>query len=269
MNILLNDIVCRLEKAEISSPRLEARLLLGKACGISADDAVLLRRALTTAETADLEKMLLQRLAHKPLDKILGSKGFYKYDFHVDENVLSPRPDTEIIVEEALKLLNFDITQNIADFGTGSGCILLSVLAENKLWRGQGVDKSSAALNIAAKNAALLGVETQVSWLNGSWFDKDFCQRLQCPLDMLISNPPYIPSADIVGLEPEVKDYDPLSALDGGADGFEHYRQIAALAPRLLKVGGYVVLEVGFDQAREVNEIFAGQGLQQIGRAHV
>ena len=140
MNILLDRIVSCLEKAKISSPRLEARLMLGKACGISADEAVLLRRELSAEEETLLEEMLEQRLAHKPLDKILGSKGFYKYDFTVNGNVLSPRPDTEIIVEEALKLLDFDITQNIADFGTGSGCILLSLLAENKRWQGQGVD---------------------------------------------------------------------------------------------------------------------------------
>ncbi len=261
MNILLDRIVSCLEKAKISSPRLEARLMLGKACGISADEAVLLRRELSAEEETLLEEMLEQRLAHKPLDKILGSKGFYKYDFTVNGNVLSPRPDTEIIVEEALKLLDFDITQNIADFGTGSGCILLSLLAENKRWQGQGVDKSEAALKVAAENAAALSVESQVSWINGSWFDEDFCQNLKTPLDMLVSNPPYIPSAEIAGLDAEVKDYDPLSALDGGADGYEHYRQIACLAPYLLKDGGHVVLEVGLRQAQEVNNIFAEQGL--------
>jgi len=264
MNKELDEIAARLSGAGIASPRLEARLLLGKACGVSADEAVLIRRKLTADECADLSEILRQRLEHKPLDKILGRKGFYKYDFIVNENVLSPRPDTEIIVEEALKLLNADITQNIVDFGTGSGCILLSLLAENSLWHGQGVDKSPAALKVASENAALLGVENQVSWLNGSWFDADLPQRLKTPADMLVSNPPYIPRADICGLETEVKDYDPLSALDGGTDGLEHYRQIAALAPELLKNGGFVVLEAGAGQARDISDIFSARGLTPV-----
>ena len=142
MTILLEEITKRLAQGKIASPRLEARLLLGQACGISADDAVLLQRELTDEEKQSLEAMVQQRLEHKPLDKILGNRGFYKYDFFVNEDVLSPRPDTEIIVEEALKLLDNGINQNIADFGTGSGCILLSILAENERWSGQGIDKS-------------------------------------------------------------------------------------------------------------------------------
>ena len=127
MTLLLKDMTSRLAAAGIESPRLEARLLLGAACGISADEAVLLRRELTAGERERLDSMLRERLAHKPMDKILGRRGFYKYEFNVSEKVLSPRPDTEIIVEQALKLLDGAITQNIADFGTGSGCILLSL----------------------------------------------------------------------------------------------------------------------------------------------
>lgn len=262
MTLLLNDMTSRLAAAGIESPRLEARLLLGAACGISADEAVLLRRELTAGERERLDSMLRERLAHKPMDKILGRRGFYKYEFNVSEKVLLPRPDTEIIVEQALKLLDGAITQNIADFGTGSGCILLSLLAENKLWHGQGIDRSAEALQIAAQNARELGLEAQVSWLNASWFDDNLASALRLPLDMLVSNPPYIPVADIPALAPEVKDYDPLSALDGGADGLDHYRQIASLAPALLKTGGWVVLEVGVGQAEDVSRIFAGSGLQ-------
>ena len=209
MTLLLNDMTSRLAAAGIETPRLEARLLLGAACGISADEAVLLRRELTAGERERLDSMLRERLAHKPMDKILGRRGFYKYEFNVSEKVLSPRPDTEIIVEQALKLLDGAITQNIADFGTGSGCILLSLLAENKLWHGQGIDRSAEALQIAAQNARELGLEAQVSWLNASWFDDNLASALRLPLDMLVSNPPYIPVADIPALAPEVKDYDP------------------------------------------------------------
>lgn len=264
MNSLLEDIICRLSASQIDSPRREARLLLGKACGISPDEAAVLSRELREQEKQQLEEMINQRLQHKPLDKILGRKGFYKYDFAVSEAVLSPRPDTEIIVEEALKLLDSDITQNIADFGTGSGCILLSLLAENKLWQGQGVEQSVDALQIASLNAHSLGVEKQVRWLNCSWFDQELFRLLSAPLDMLVSNPPYIPASDIAELEPEVKNYDPMAALDGGADGYKHYRQIAAIAPRLLKAGGWVVLEAGINQAKEISRIFAAQGLHPV-----
>lgn len=264
MSLLLDNMTRRLVAGGISSPRLEARLILGTACGINADEAAILQRPLNEDEQKKLETMMLQRLGHKPLDKIIGLKGFYKYEFLVSEAVLSPRPDTEIIVEEALKLLDSGITQNIADFGTGSGCILLSLLAENKLWQGQGVDRSADALQIAAANARALKLEKRVSWFNCSWFDANLPQLLRVPLDLLVSNPPYIPAADIASLEPEVRNYDPPAALDGGEDGFEHYRQIAALAPKLLKKGGFVVLEAGYGQAEEISRLFAAQGLQPV-----
>ena len=117
---------------------------------------------------------------------------------------------------------------------------------------------------VAARNAKALNIEKRVSWLNASWFDEDLRQHLKTPLDMLISNPPYIPTADISGLDAEVRKYDPLSALDGGEDGYVHYRRIAQIAPNLLKDGAYVVLEVGIGQAEDVKNIFAAQGLQPV-----
>lgn len=127
-----------------------------------------------------------------------------------------------------------------------------------------GIDRSAEALQIAAQNARELGLEAQVSWLNASWFDDNLASALRLPLDMLVSNPPYIPVADIPALAPEVKDYDPLSALDGGADGLDHYRQIASLAPALLKTGGWVVLEVGVGQAEDVSRILPAAGCSRL-----
>ena len=233
-------------------------------CSKSEDEVALLDRELSAEETQKLEEIIRQRLEHKPLDKILGTKGFYKYDFIVSEDVLSPRPDTEILVEEAIRLLLSDKAQKIIDFGTGSGCILLSLLAESKNWQGQGVDVSAKALSIAKQNAALLGVETQVRWINKGWFDADLAQVLDTPVDMIVSNPPYIPSQDIKSLDDEVKNYDPLLALDGGEDGLHHYRQIAKVSAPLLKDGGCILLEVGINQAQEVAEIFCQAGLHLV-----
>lgn len=264
MTKLLNKIAEILRQNAISSPRLEARRILSFICQKSEDEVSLEDRELSLEESKKLDEIISQRLSHKPLDKILGTKGFYKYDFIVSEDVLSPRPDTEILVEEAIRLLSSDKAQTIIDFGTGSGCILLSLLAESKMWRGQGVDVSVKALKIAKQNASLLGLEKQVAWVNKSWFDEDLAQVLDSPVDMIVSNPPYIPSKDIAQLEDDVKLYDPIQALDGGEDGLEHYRQIAKVSVSLLKDGGYILLEVGIYQAQAVAEIFCQAGLQLV-----
>lgn len=264
MNQLLNKISLTLSQSHIDSPRLEARRILSFICHQSEDEVALLDRELSAEETQKLNEIIRQRQAHKPLDKILGTKGFYKYDFIVSEDVLSPRPDTEILVEEAIRLLTSDKAQKIIDFGTGSGCILLSLLVENKLWQGQGVDISPKALDIAKQNAALLDVEQQVRWINKGWFDADLGLALDSPVDMIVSNPPYIPSQDIQSLDEEVKNYDPMLALDGGEDGLHHYRQIAKVSSPLLKEGGYILLEVGIYQAQEVAEIFCQAGFNLV-----
>ena len=257
------ELIRRFIEAKIPSPRLEARLLIAAAADTDADN-ISSDTVLSDDAKKRLEKMAEERLKHKPLDKIIGHKAFYKYDFIVNENVLSPRPDTEILVEEAIRLLTSDKAQKIIDCGTGSGCILLSLLAENKLWQGQGVDISPKALDIARQNAALLGVAPQVRWINKGWFDADLGLSLDSPVDMIVSNPPYIPSQDIQSLDEEVKNYDPLLALDGGEDGLNHYRQIAKVSSPLLKEGGYILLEVGIYQAQEVAEIFCQAGFNLV-----
>lgn len=253
MSALFDQTIRQLAAASIPSPRLEATRLWEYAFPggkITAEGEQKLRQAVD------------RRLKNEPLDKILGRRGFYKYDFKVSRDVLSPRPDTEIIVEEALKILDPGITQNIADFGTGSGCILLSLLAENKRWQGWGVDRSEAALDIAAANAAALSVEGQVTWVHRSWFDPELAAELPAGITLAVSNPPYIPRADIAGLEPDVREYDPLAALDGGEDGYDHYRRLAQVIPPLLAENGWVLLEAGINQASEIAAIFTAAGLK-------
>ena len=264
MNRVLTEISTTLSRAGIESPRLEAKRILSFVCNKDENEIALMDDKLSPKEVKKIAAIITQRLAHKPLDKILGTKGFYKYDFVVNEDVLSPRPDTEVLVEEALKLLPQEQKVKIIDFGTGSGCILLSLLAEGKNAYGQGIDISSKALLVAKKNADILELSNRVKWINSDWFDENLPELLDSPVDMIVSNPPYIPTQDIASLEDDVKNYDPMSALDGGEDGLCHYRQIASITPSLLKKGGYVLLEVGINQAQAVAEIFEQAGLNLV-----
>lgn len=264
MSDVFNQTVSELAAAGVDSPRLEARILLGEVLGIDSRSILNSCPALTPDQQSRLDKMLCQRREHMPVDKIIGHRDFYKYTFLVNEDVLSPRPDTEILVEEAVRLAALFPKVRILDLGTGSGCILLSVLGENRQYSGIGVDISPAALDIAAKNASRLGVSGQVEFREGSWFDDEFSASLPQDFDLIVSNPPYIPSSDIQGLEADVREYDPLSALDGGADGFDSYRKIALVAGSLLKKGGYILLEAGIGQAEDINKTFAAAGFSPV-----
>lgn len=200
----------------------------------------------------DLDDLISQRLIGKPICKIIGSKGFYKYDFLVNEDVLSPRPDTECLVEAAIEFAQKSNAQNILDLGLGSGCILLSILKDIEQLQGTGVDISTKALSIAKQNAHNLEVANRTTFINASWFDLPTLPRF----DIITANPPYINSETIPSLDKEVKDFDPLLALDGGVDGLRDYRQIAQVAQNLLQQDGKIFLEVGYNQAADVIDIF-------------
>ena len=252
-----NQAVRRLAAAGVTSPRLETRLLLARAAG-------------QQPETLDpgfepdpacreaAETLLRRRLNHEPLDKILGCRDFYKYTFAVDGRVLSPRPDSEVLVEAALQLIDEHKLSSVLELGIGSGCLLLRLLADCPRLAGTGADKSTAALEVAAENARRLRVENRVRLVEFDYFNDYLEQRF----DLIISNPPYIPSAEIAGLAPEVRNYDPLTALDGGIDGLDHYRQIARVAGGWLNRNGFLVLEVGIGQAEEVVAVFERAGWQ-------
>ncbi len=264
MKIRFDDIVSRLADTHIASPRLEARIMLAHVLNCEASEIVPGEFELPEDKALQLEKIVSARLRHHPLDKLLGAKDFYKYRFQVNEAVLSPRPDTEILVEKALELAAGRNFASLLDLGTGSGCILLSILADCPEMKGTAVDASAGALAIARKNAELLGVSERVAFMHKSWFDQDFVQNFPLKFDLVVSNPPYIPDADIAMLDEEVRAHDPLSALSGGADGYDHYRRIAEIAPELLNDNGFILLEVGINQADEVAEIFAGRQLKLV-----
>ena len=256
------DVIQQLVSAGVSSPRLEARLILTHIMGCESSSAKVLNPDLSVQQEKKLNILLEKRIKHHfPLDKILGYKDFYKYTFKVNEDVLSPRPDTEILVEEAIRLMA-GRPLDVLDLGTGSGCILLSLLKENPSAKGTGVDISDKALDVARQNAVALGVEKQVKWLHASWFEKDFVGHFTNSFEMIVSNPPYIAEPEIVELDAEVKNHDPLSALSGGKDGMESYQRLAQIIPELLSPNGYVLLECGRGQAQAVAEIFTEQGLK-------
>lgn len=257
--MLYQELVDTLIKADVCSPRLEARLLIAHVCNLNPND-VTSHVSLTDVQKQHLEMLVQQRLEHKPLDKILGHKEFYKYDFLVTESVLSPRPDTEILLEAVIDIIRTYRLSSVLDLGTGSGCILLSLLKEITSLQGIGVDKSDQALNIAYQNAKILQVDTRCNLLQADWFYPSFTDKIKQRFDMIVSNPPYIPTADIDTLETEVKNFDPILALDGGYDGLDSYRKIAEISPLLLTTNGYVALEIGINQADDVNSIFTGNG---------
>lgn len=247
MSVKADNIIAMLIKAGVSSPRLEANIFIKSAKN---DDELL--------------SFINRRLQNEPVCKIVGHKDFYKYTFKVSDKVLSPRPDTETLVEKAIEIIKKENLHKVLELGVGSGCIILSILAEFSDVFGIGVDISNDALDIARENAQNLGVCERVRFANQSWFDMDLEKKLGTGFDMIVSNPPYIPSKDILGLDKDVKNYDPLLALDGGEDGLRDYRRLAELSPSLLSDNGYILLEVGINQSNDVVEIFFAKGFSLI-----
>ena len=244
----------------IDSPELDARILVGRALSLDhAAVAAASGRALTAEEENAIAALARRRLAHEPVARIIGTKEFWSLELRVDAATLVPRPETETIVAVALAAIEAGggrtRSLRIADLGTGSGAILLALLTELQNAFGVGTDASPRALTVAHDNARRLGLA------RASFVACDLATALRGPFDIIVSNPPYIATDDIAGLPPEVRLYDPHGALDGGADGLDFYRAIAASAPALLAPHGIVVVELGPGQAEPVAALFAGTGL--------
>ena len=239
------------------TPDLDARLLVGHALGLDHSAlAVATARALTHAEAERLEAALVRRLAHEPVARIRGSKEFWSLPLAVTPDVLVPRPDTETVVEAALAVVGRDRPLRVADLGTGSGAILLALLSELPAAYGIGTDRAERALGVARRNAVDLGLADRTAFVAC-----DFADAVAGPCDLVVANPPYIPSRDIASLARDVRDYDPRLALDGGPDGLAAYRAIAADAARVLAPGGWLAVEIGIGQAEVVTELLARCGL--------
>lgn len=247
----------RLEAAGVDTPVLDARLLLEAGAGIARLDIITdPRRVLSDAQVAAVEALTRRRETREPISHILGRKAFWSLDIAVTPDVLTPRPETELLVHVALEMLAEDASARILDLGVGSGAILLAVLTERPNATGVGVDVSGAALAVARHNADVLGLSARLTLQHGDW-----CAGVEGPFDLVLSNPPYIPSQEIAGLDPEVARHEPRLALDGGEDGLDAYRAILAGLPRLLAPGGGFALEVGRGQAERVEALARAQGL--------
>ena len=236
----------------IETPELDARIILKEV--LSLDDKDLILKESLDISNEMIEKIIAiesRRLNGEPISKIFKKRDFYNSTFLISNDVLDPRPETELIVEIANNFINKNEVKNILDLGTGSGCILLSILKENKMINGLGIDLSKDAISIAKQNSKKLNLETQSNFLISNWMSS-----LNYKYDLVVSNPPYIASEDIKKLSKSVKIYDPILSLDGGDDGLNSYRLIASDLKRVVSKNALIIIEIGYNQSLQVIEIF-------------
>jgi release factor glutamine methyltransferase len=251
-----------LAKKGVDSPRLQTELLLAHLRKQPRMRLYLeFERVLTPAEVDGFRELIRRRGQREPLQHIVGSTSFCGFEIAVNRDVLIPRPETELLAERGWTFLNERSTLNpqpstALDFGTGSGCLAIALACKCPTAEVYAVDISSEALALARENAARHGVAERIRFLHGDGFA---AAPAGARFDLIISNPPYIPTAEIASLEPEVRDYDPRGALDGGADGLDYGRRLAAEGARFLKPHGRVMLEFGDGQAESLREILQQQ----------
>ena len=255
----MRELTAHLTRAGIEGAGGDVRRLAAAALGVSGA-AVLMEpdRVLTTAELQLLRAFVERRRQHEPVSRILGERDFYGRTFAICPATLDPRPDSETVIAAALEIAREEgwtsRSIRILDVGTGSGCLLLTLLCEMPQATGLGTDISAAALDTASLNAGRLGLDRRVTWLRA-----DGLESIAGPFHMLVANPPYVRTAEIPGLEPEVRDFDPAQALDGGPDGLAMYRRLVPRIADTIPSGGWVVLEVGHDQAADVAALLASK----------
>ena len=248
----------------IDTPDLDARILVLHATGLKREDLIMHGDFSVTDEQAqNIQDFEARRLSGEPVSRILGHREFYGMDFQLSEQTLDPRPDTEILVETVLNnIKEVDKNIRILDLGTGTGCIVLSLLASLPNATAVAVDISEDAVVTAKKNAEELGLLERCDIRVLDWKEQDVVKELG-QFDILVSNPPYIRTLDIETLSLEVKGFDPYAALDGGTDGLDCYREIADILPDLLKEDGICAVEIGWDQAEDVKKILHDAGFTQ------
>ncbi|MFK4058549.1 MULTISPECIES: peptide chain release factor N(5)-glutamine methyltransferase [unclassified Brevundimonas] len=247
----------RLKAAGIDSPSIDARLLLEASTGAGRVDILTdPYRVVDADKIAALDAMIERRLKREPVSRILGKKGFWKIMLNVTPDVLSPRPDTETLLDVIVRAFPPHRAFEMVDLGTGSGAILLATLMERAGARGVGTDISTEAIAVARENAANLDLNGRCTFIRTDWaagFADD-------SFDLVVSNPPYIPTGDIPGLDPEVREHDPHLALDGGPDGLQPYRDLAPEIARILRPEGVFAVEIGWDQGEAVKALFEAAG---------
>lgn len=260
LSALLVNVRQQLTEAGMQEANLEARLLVEHFTGTERKDAITSPdRLIGDVEVAALEAALSRRLAGEPVHRIMGAREFYGLQLKLSVDTLEPRPDTETLIELALPVARCLIARKgkcrILDLGTGTGAIALALLSELPEATAIGVDISDGALETAKANAHINGCEARFTTLKSDWF-----AQVEGEYDLIISNPPYIPTGDVETLDQSVRQYDPLRALDGGDDGLIFYRQTAASCGKHLSAGGAVAVEIGYNQKSDVIAVFEGHG---------
>lgn len=249
--------------AGIPEADLDARLLLEEVCGTSRNDLLVHGdKELSAGQEEAVDAFVARRARHIPLQQLTGAQNFMGLDFKVNEHVLIPRQDTEILVEEVMRQLHDGM--RLLDMCTGSGCILISLLHYSNHCTGVGIDISDAALAVARENAQkLLGEDARVGFLQSDLFSR-IGEEPGEKFDIIVSNPPYIPSSVIPSLMPEVREHEPLDALDGGEDGMDFYRRIIGQSGAYLVRSGKLFFEIGYDQAEAVQALLLKSGYQEV-----
>lgn len=253
---LYKDSTKKLEQEGILTSKLDVKILLSFLLDIDSKELIMyFNQHIDRKFINNFEQLLKRRLNREPIANIVNKKSFWSYDFFVNENVLTPRSDSEILVEAVLSNYNnMNENLNILDLGTGSGCLILSLLKMYKNATGLAIDISDKALQVAKQNAKNLKVEN-IKFLKNNWND-----NIEDKFDIIISNPPYIPTKEIKELEPEVNKFNPLLALDGGEDGLNCYRYLAKSLDKNLKENTKIFLEIGKNQEKDIEKIFNENG---------
>ena len=252
----------RFANAGLPDAAIEARILIGGLLGLSSTQIFAGEDLLLTDEQSfKIKDALARRLKREPVHRILGEREFHGMVLKLSKETLEPRPDTEILVDTVLPHLRRIVaaqgTARVLDLGTGTGAIILALLSECPNATGVATDIANGALDTAQANAVRLGLSDRLETVLSNWFE-----RTSGRFDIIVSNPPYIPSAVVAELEPEVREFDPPQALDGGTDGLDAYKAIAAGADEALRPGGVLGVEIGYDQKQSVTEVFAKAGFQ-------
>ena len=270
MNIqtLLNKANKILVGSSSKSPKLDSEILLSETINTNRQYLILnSNEELIKENIKSFNDLLKRRKRGEPIAYLVKKKEFWKQNFYINKNVLIPRPDTELLVEETLKLFNVNSKLNILDIGTGSGCILLSILKERRNFFGTGIDISKKAINVARFNAKMHQLSNRVKFYNS-----DVDKFLIGKYDLILSNPPYIKQKDLKYLEIDVRDFEPKLALDGGKDGFSEITKVISKTSMLLKRNGKFILEIGFDQKNRIlnilkqNNFFVNKVIKDYGK---
>ena len=246
----------KLKKNDIFSYKLDSEILISNVLKQKRDYVILnSNKNLSASEIANFKKLINERSKGKPISYLTGKKEFWKYEFEIAEGVLIPRPDTEIIIEQVLKFSKNKSKLNILEVGIGSGCILLSILKEKKDFYGIGIDISKKCVDMSRINSKKLDVYERVKF-----FKTDVDNFNRGKYDLIISNPPYIKKLDLKYLEKDIINFEPKIALDGGLEGISEIRKVINKSSELIKIGGKLILEIAFDQKKEVLKLLKNKG---------